>query len=286
MNIERTRRWGFILLFAGFLIGIPGILMLVAHVRYEATARIKVVHDTPVNDESYDPYFIQTEFEIIKSDVVLTNVIARLHLDEEWARRYNYGHPLEMSEVLGLLRQSLRIEPVSKTMLIDITFISEDPAEAANVANAIVTAYADLRLKQNELLTHRGIQALNEEQAEVLKQIDACQTNVNRLLIEKDSPTHTSEERAKKNQEFMEATNTLEHHQAFDKILEAKLASQPSMPTATQAGLVSVIEPAQTPTAPTQTNLRLGRDLLLAGVLMILAGIRLLWRAYFANPLA
>src|SRR6187455_3360968 len=50
---------------------------------YASTARIKVERDNPdvqgLNDRSflggYDPYFIQTEFEVIQSEVILNKVI-------------------------------------------------------------------------------------------------------------------------------------------------------------------------------------------------------------------
>src|SRR5215471_5478987 len=53
---------------------------------YSSTARIKVERDqTDIGGISsqqmpnaYDPYFIQTEFEVIKSEVILTNVVADL----------------------------------------------------------------------------------------------------------------------------------------------------------------------------------------------------------------
>src|SRR3954468_18325354 len=63
---------------------------------YMSTARIEVGKDTPdiqsmLNNslpQVYDPYFIQTEFEKIKSQKVLMQVIKDLHLQEIWAKRY------------------------------------------------------------------------------------------------------------------------------------------------------------------------------------------------------
>src|SRR3954470_19314265 len=63
---------------------------------YSSTARIKVERDqsdiaTLAGQQSlgmYDPYFIQTEFEVIQSEVVLGKVIESLKLNEDWGRRY------------------------------------------------------------------------------------------------------------------------------------------------------------------------------------------------------
>jgi len=40
----------------------------------------------------YDPYFIQTEFELIQSEVILGKVIEELNLNVEWGKKYNAGN--------------------------------------------------------------------------------------------------------------------------------------------------------------------------------------------------
>src|SRR5690242_3769066 len=63
---------------------------------YMSTARIEVGKDTPdigsiignQAPQAYDPYFIQTEFEKIKSQKVLNQVIKDLNLREVWAKRF------------------------------------------------------------------------------------------------------------------------------------------------------------------------------------------------------
>src|ERR1700746_3544497 len=59
---------------------------------FASSARIKVEHDqsdiSGINDRGmmggYDPYFIQTEFELIQSEVILDPVIEGLKLRKEW----------------------------------------------------------------------------------------------------------------------------------------------------------------------------------------------------------
>src|SRR5579872_617863 len=61
--------------------------------QYSSKARIKVERDVtdvagvgePHNASGvYDPYFIQTEFEVIQSEIILDRVIDKLHLNEVW----------------------------------------------------------------------------------------------------------------------------------------------------------------------------------------------------------
>ena len=74
---------------------------------YASTCKIKVEND--VNDSAggyaptpsqttYDPYFIQTTFEIMQSQLVLSNVIGSLNLNTEWGKKYFNGETLKKYE--------------------------------------------------------------------------------------------------------------------------------------------------------------------------------------------
>ena len=73
---------------------------------YMSMARIEVGKDTPdigsilqpQSQTIYDPYFIQTEFEKIKSTKVLHPVIEQLNLQNVWAKRWGYTESLKMGE--------------------------------------------------------------------------------------------------------------------------------------------------------------------------------------------
>ena len=62
---------------------------------YSSTARIKIERDQPDITgmaergaiTGYDPYFIQTEFELIQSEVILGKVIEDLDLNREWGKK-------------------------------------------------------------------------------------------------------------------------------------------------------------------------------------------------------
>src|SRR3974377_630150 len=71
---------------------------------YSSTARIRVERDNPDIPSigapnynigaPYDPYFIQTEFEVLQSEVILGKVIQELNLNQEWAAKYGNGERL------------------------------------------------------------------------------------------------------------------------------------------------------------------------------------------------
>src|SRR4249920_1808728 len=95
---------------------------------FASSARIKVERDKSDIEElsgkvgfnPYDPYFIQTEFEVIQSELILGRVIDELDLNTEWGKKYNDGQKLKTQETLTLLRGRLNLRPVRNTMLIDI----------------------------------------------------------------------------------------------------------------------------------------------------------------------
>jgi capsular polysaccharide biosynthesis protein/tRNA A-37 threonylcarbamoyl transferase component Bud32 len=90
---------------------------------------------------SYDPYLIQTEFEVIQSALVLSPVIQNLDLANEWNNRYGRGQRLTDANLLTLLKGRISLHPVRNANVIEITVFDERPEEAANIANGIVDAF-------------------------------------------------------------------------------------------------------------------------------------------------
>jgi capsular exopolysaccharide synthesis family protein len=139
---------------------------------YASTCRIKVEND--VNDSlggssatasmmPYDPYFIQTTFEIMQSQVVLGNVIATLNLNSVWGGKYYNGQTLKTSETMEILKQRMLLAPVRNTKLISITVYSDSPTEAALLANTIADAYKNYRLDTRRQNSSKGLEVLENQ---------------------------------------------------------------------------------------------------------------------------
>lgn len=174
---------------------------------FSGTARMKVTSDSPdapgfeqYAAKSYDPYFIQTEFEVIQSQLILGKVIDKLKLNEEWGKKYAGGQPLKSSESLELLKKSIRLTPVRNASLIEVEVYSDKPEEAAKIANEIVETYKQHRLSVNKELLANSVKALEEKQVEQQKKLQDAQTEVDRLRTElgisdpdpmRDEPTPT-----------------------------------------------------------------------------------------------
>ena len=180
---------GFALLGIGLLMILLGIFLMVGPSTYRSTARIKIVRDTAdslSNSDSmppggYDPYFIQTEFDVMQSEAVLGKVVKNLNLNEEWGKKYAGSQMLKTPETIGLLRQRLDLRPVRGTSFIEIRVLSQKPEEASKVANAIAGAYREHRHARREQLGRNGLAALEERWKEQEARVEQAQAKVDKL---------------------------------------------------------------------------------------------------------
>jgi succinoglycan biosynthesis transport protein ExoP len=154
---------------------------------YASMAKIKVENDGPIingfgqaaaQNQPYDPYFIQTTFEIMQSQLVLSNVIAAMDLNVKWGVKYFNGETLKTTETMEILKGRMSLAPVRNTKLITITVYSEDKAEAAALANQIALAYQNYRVQNNQTTAATGLEVLRAQFLDESNQIQNIQTNV------------------------------------------------------------------------------------------------------------
>jgi len=162
---------------------------------YMSMVRISVEKDAPditafgfaQNSTAFDPYFIQTEFEKIKSKSVLHRVITNLNLTAVFGQQYNNGTPFKTSEAYTLLNSMVDVRQTRNTSLIEIRVFSsaddEDSAreEAAVIANAIADVYKGTRLELTSESAQRGINTLKEELTKQEERVKELQDDLNKL---------------------------------------------------------------------------------------------------------
>ena len=190
MGFHRTKILGLALLLAGLALCGTGLWLLLKPAQYEATVRIRVEPGLVTDSHNagqnlYQPVFpedfIPTECEIIQSPSILSNVVESLNLNVDWGKKYGFGTPLETAKTIKRLQWRMKLKPVRNTYLLDISFSSEDPNEAARIANAIAKSYSDYRMEKWKQLTRAGIQVLEEDYQKEEEQIRVLQTNVDLL---------------------------------------------------------------------------------------------------------
>ncbi|MGZ8898944.1 MAG: GumC family protein [Limisphaerales bacterium] len=155
---------------------------------YMSMARIEVGKDTPdigsilqpQTQSIYDPYFIQTEFEKIKSTKVLHPVIEQLNLQNVWSKRWGHTEPLKIGEAYKALVSQIDLRQSRNTSLIEIRAYSDVKQEAAEIANKIAEVYRETRTKNRHDLSQGGINALEEEYQKHSREVKALQSEVDK----------------------------------------------------------------------------------------------------------
>ncbi|MHC1768367.1 MAG: GumC family protein [Verrucomicrobiia bacterium] len=160
---------------------------------YKSTVRIEVGKDNPdiaplllgaQSQNSFDPYFIQTEFEKIKSKNVLNRVINELNLQEEWSKRFGAEGKLKTSEIYQLLVRQIDVRQSRNTSLIEISVFDENRQRAAEIANAIARVYGEVRSEARSSASSNAIKMLTIKLAEQEVKVTNAQARVDQLAQE------------------------------------------------------------------------------------------------------
>ena len=245
---------------------------------YASTARIKVESDTPpvAGQPSYDPYFIQTTFEVIQSQMVLNPVIDKLKLNVQWGKKYFAGQTLKPSETMEILKMRLQLAPVRNTTLIAITVYSDDRKEAAQIANAIAESYQDFRVKSHaELMAKEiaGINVLQKQFEQEEEQIRGLQSEEESLRQQFKIARDASASQSPQEQPYWDKKRDLSQLLRFHELLYSKIAGarlDAEMPR-TLVQITDTAEPGRAPVRPNKTlNIFIGA--VAGGFLGLLAG--------------
>ncbi|MBI2946398.1 MAG: polysaccharide biosynthesis tyrosine autokinase [Verrucomicrobia bacterium] len=139
---------------------------------FSSTVRIEVNKDTtdiaPLllgvpTQNTFDPYFIQTEFEKIKSKTVLYQVITNLALTNVFSKRLNTEGTLKASEVYPFLLRQIDVRQSRNTSLIEIRVYDEDKLLASTIANEIADVYRQTREERSGRASSESIKTLRTQ---------------------------------------------------------------------------------------------------------------------------
>jgi succinoglycan biosynthesis transport protein ExoP len=127
---------------------------------------------------AYDPYFIETEFQKIKSDKILKQVAEDLNLAEDWSKRFNLPEKMRIEDAAQSLGKMIDLRQSRNTSLIEIRAFSDKKAEAAAIANRIAVVYQNSRIQMRSKISQGGIAALQKQFDEQTGKVKAVQQQV------------------------------------------------------------------------------------------------------------
>lgn len=158
--------------------------------KFESTVRIRVSKDSDVaglyegvRSTGYDPYFVLTEFEVIKSKSVLYGVITNLNLISRWSVREKIPN-LTLQRAYYKLLNDMDVRQFRNTELIEVSVRSKDSMEAAEIANTIASAYREDRLKKYKETSEQTARTFTETLENYEEEVQELQKMVDDLRLE------------------------------------------------------------------------------------------------------
>jgi capsular polysaccharide biosynthesis protein len=117
-------------------------VLLVVPRKFESTAKLLMRSALPPNPG----WSVESDIERLQSRPMLYQVITNLDLARRWGERYKEG-ALRMDTTYALLHAHLDIQRLTNSNIVEIHARSDDPNEAAAIANAVahiaITRLAD-----------------------------------------------------------------------------------------------------------------------------------------------
>jgi len=171
LDYWRVIRVRFPLILLAFLIVVitTGVMTYYMPRQYESRVTIQVEEDdrnmTIFNNDSgvrLDPRFATTQFNIMQSTGILYPVIDSMNLIQKWGREYGLQ---TRQQAYYRLRSMLDVKEVRNTALLQLTVMSRDPKEAADLANAVAKEYQDRRIGEQQDRVDRSLAQLRDEVA-------------------------------------------------------------------------------------------------------------------------
>jgi capsular exopolysaccharide synthesis family protein len=144
---------------------------------------VRIFDDRPeaMNNSTYDPKFVPTQFQIISRKGVLYPVIDKLDLQKKWGTN---GETLPKEIAYDRLQRKFSLQEIRNTNLIQITVFSVDPAEAALLANTIAEVYMDQRIAEQQNILSKGLEQLKDDVKEKERDVNDAYAEASKLRME------------------------------------------------------------------------------------------------------
>ena len=93
---------------------------------------------------------INSEIELLTSDEILTEVVKKCQLTSNGNAQISGKSKLAEEEAVKKLRKNIKISPVRKADIIDVSYSAASPAKAASVLKELASAYLEMHLRVHQ----------------------------------------------------------------------------------------------------------------------------------------
>jgi len=159
---------------------------------YMASTTIRVREDAMDIDvfdrqmvNSFNPFFLKTEFEVIQSRTILSTVLDKLNLQQKWSQREeNKGGLIPRNICMSILEGSVYVNQYRDTSLIEIQVYRDDQDEAQRIANEVADVYRDHRQSTKRGEVRASVQALENELLKQQQKVNEAEDELERIRQE------------------------------------------------------------------------------------------------------
>ena len=129
----------------------------------------------------FDPRFLTTQFEIIQRKEMLYPVVDSLGLEQRWKGAFGFT---SKEQAYFKLRGMIDVREIRNTELIQISVMSTDRQEAAEIANRIAEEYQRKRIEDQQQMVSRSLTQLQDEVSKQRKKVEDFRAEAARIRIE------------------------------------------------------------------------------------------------------
>ncbi len=131
--------------------------------------------------------FYETQFRIVQSRPVATEVLEQLHLNQQppFANRPNPE---------SLLTNMISIEPIKSSQLVAISIDNSDPVLATKLANTLAEVYRDQNLKRKTAASEVALKWLGQEQSGLEQHVRSAEQDLHDFLQQHNITTFEDRE--------------------------------------------------------------------------------------------
>lgn len=134
--------------------------------------------------ETYDPYYYQTQYEIIQGKTVLDQVIKDLGLQAKFSPKE--GESLPMEKAIKVLRSSIEVQQYRNTNILEVIVYNKNRFLAAEIANKIAEIYHGQRLSLRRQEVGDAVEKLREELDDMRNKLQDSEVALDKIKKEKN----------------------------------------------------------------------------------------------------
>ncbi len=134
--------------------------------------------------DTYDPYYYQTQYEIIQGKNVLMEVVKSLDLTKKLSSKED--EDLTYEEAIDVLRSSVDVQQYRNTNILEVVVYNKDRFLAADIANKIALVYHEQRLNVRRREVGHAVSKLRAELGEMRKSLYKSEVALEEVKKEKN----------------------------------------------------------------------------------------------------